>query len=167
MYTYSQIFIACLILHLYSKTETEKKTVRSGRDNTSLATATWRNHFCILNADKWCDLSSVRSACSWELAKTTQQCSQCLSSVCYACQHLSVYCCSDLLQPSIPGAQKDHTVSVVDIRGDGGQSVPALSEHHPTRHQLGTPQRLVYIQAAEVIIDGNRLHGEMEVEIKI
>lgn len=51
-------------------------------------------------------------------------------------------------------------MSVVDIGGDRGQPVPVLSVHRLTRHQLGAPQGLVDIQAAEVIIDGNRLHGE-------
>lgn len=53
-------------------------------------------------------------------------------------------------------------MSVVDIGGDRGQPVPVLSVHRLTRHQLGAPQGLVDIQAAEVIIDGNRLHGERE-----
>lgn len=53
-------------------------------------------------------------------------------------------------------------MSIVDVGGDRGQPVPALSVHRPTRHQLGTPQGLVYIQATEVIIDGNRLRGERE-----
>lgn len=53
-------------------------------------------------------------------------------------------------------------MSIVDVGGDRGQPVPALSVHRPTRHQLGTPQGLVYIQATEVIIDGDRLHGERE-----
>ena len=53
-------------------------------------------------------------------------------------------------------------MSVVDVRGDRGQPVPALSEHCATRHQLRTPQGLVYIQATEVIIDGNGLRGETE-----
>lgn len=71
-----------------------------------------------------------------------------------------MYDCSHLLQPSAPGAQEDHTVSIVNVGGDRGQPVPALSEHRLTRHQLGTPQGLVYIQAAEVVIDGNGLRGE-------
>lgn len=70
-----------------------------------------------------------------------------------------MYDCAHLLQPSTPGAQEDHAVSVVNIGGDRGQPVPALSVHRPTRHQLGSPQGLVYIQAAEVVIDGNWLHG--------
>lgn len=53
-------------------------------------------------------------------------------------------------------------MSVVDIGGDRGQPVPVLSVHRLTRHQLGAPQGLVDIQAAEVIINGNRLHGERE-----
>ncbi|TNN51524.1 hypothetical protein EYF80_038265 [Liparis tanakae] len=43
------------------------------------------------------------------------------------------------------------------VGGDGGQPVPALGVHRLTRHQLGTPQGLVYVQAAEVVVDGNRL----------
>lgn len=84
------------------------------------------------------------------------------NQACVARQCLSVYYCSHLLQPSTLGPQENHTVATVDVGGDRGQPVPALSVHRPTRHQLGTPQGLVYIQAAEVIIDGNRLHGERE-----
>lgn len=51
---------------------------------------------------------------------------------------------------------------VVDVGSDRGQPVPGLSEHCPTRHQLGPPQGLVYIQATEVIIDGNRLWAERQ-----
>lgn len=69
---------------------------------------------------------------------------------------------SHLLQPSISGAEEDHVVSVVDVGGDRGQPVPALGEHRPTRHQLGPPQRLVDIQATEVVIDGHRLQGDRE-----
>jgi len=76
------------------------------------------------------------------------------------CLQLSECCSSYLLQSSTPGAQEDHTVSIVDIGSDRGQPVPALSEHCLTRHQLGTPQGLVYIQSTEVIINGNRLWGE-------
>lgn len=65
-----------------------------------------------------------------------------------------------LFQPPSPGAQEDHTLSIVHVGGDRGQPLPALSEHRLTRDQLGTPQGLVYIQAAEVVIDGNRLRGQ-------
>ena len=71
--------------------------------------------------------------------------------------HLNI---SHLFQPSTPGAQEDHAVSIVDVGSDRGEPVPAVSVHRLTRHQLGAPQGLVYIQAAEVIVDGNRLHGE-------
>lgn len=66
---------------------------------------------------------------------------------------------SHLLQPSTPGPQEDHAVSVVDVGGDGGQPVPALGEQRLARHQLGPPQGLVDVQAAEVIIDGDGLRG--------
>lgn len=67
-----------------------------------------------------------------------------------------------LFYTSTSGSQEDHTVPVVDVGSDRGQSVPALGEHCPTRHQLGPPQGLVYIQATEVIIDGNRLWAERQ-----
>lgn len=79
-----------------------------------------------------------------------------------SCSTVYAYYCSYLLQSSTLGPQEDHTVSIVDIGDDRGQPVPALSVHRPTRHQLGTPQGLVYIKAAEVIINRNRLHGERE-----
>ena len=66
-------------------------------------------------------------------------------------------CCPYLLQLTTACAQEDHTVAVVDVRGDGGQSVPGLRVHGLTRHQLGAPQGLVDIQATEVVIDGDRL----------
>lgn len=69
-----------------------------------------------------------------------------------------------LLELSALGAQEDHTVAVVDVGGDRGQSVPALGEHSLTRHQLGPPQRLVYVQATEMVIDGNRLQTDGEVD---
>lgn len=51
---------------------------------------------------------------------------------------------------------------IVDVGSDRGQPVPLLREQRPTRHQLGAPQGLVYIQATEVIVYGDRLQGERQ-----
>lgn len=72
---------------------------------------------------------------------------------------LSDVCVPHLFQPPSPSAQEHYALSIVHVGGDRGQPLSTLSEHRLTRNQLGTPQGLVYIQAAEVVIDGNRLCG--------
>lgn len=67
---------------------------------------------------------------------------------------------SYLLQLATLSPHKNHTVAIVNIGGHRGQAVPAGGVQSQSLHRSRASQRLVDVQATEVIIYGDWLEGQ-------